>query len=51
MAAEYYIAKEGLMIVEERQKVRLAIERLGLNSCRSASQAVPRREEVKGKLC
>ncbi|KAJ4454448.1 putative Glutamate formimidoyltransferase [Paratrimastix pyriformis] len=33
LAAEYYIAKEGLMIVDERQKVRLAIERLGLNSC------------------
>jgi glutamate formiminotransferase/formiminotetrahydrofolate cyclodeaminase len=32
MAADYYIEKEGLFIYEEEQKVRLAIERLGLNS-------------------
>jgi len=32
MAAEYYIEKEGLFVLEEDQKVRLAIERLGLNS-------------------
>ena len=32
MAADYYIAKENLFIIEEDQKVRLAIERLGLNS-------------------
>lgn len=32
MAADYYIAKEDLFIYEEDQKVRLAIERLGLNS-------------------
>ena len=32
MAAEHYVAKEGLFIVEERQKVRLAVERLGLSS-------------------
>jgi len=31
-AAEYYIEKEGLFILEEDQKVRLAVERLGLNS-------------------
>jgi glutamate formiminotransferase/formiminotetrahydrofolate cyclodeaminase len=31
-AAEYYIEKEGLFILDEDQKVRLAIERLGLNS-------------------
>jgi glutamate formiminotransferase/formiminotetrahydrofolate cyclodeaminase len=30
--AEYYIQKEGLFIVEEKQKVALAVERLGLNS-------------------
>ena len=30
--AEYYIEKEGLFILEEDQKVRLAVERLGLNS-------------------
>ncbi|PID74926.1 MAG: glutamate formimidoyltransferase [Desulfobacterales bacterium] len=32
MAAEYYIEKEQLFIYEEEQKVRLAIERLGLNA-------------------
>lgn len=32
MAAEYYIEKENLFIYEEDQKLRLAIERLGLNS-------------------
>lgn len=32
MAADYYIEKEGLFLYEEDQKVRLAIERLGLNS-------------------
>lgn len=32
MAAEHYIAKEELFILGERQKVRLAIERLGLRS-------------------
>jgi glutamate formiminotransferase/formiminotetrahydrofolate cyclodeaminase len=32
LAAEHYIEKEGLFIVDERQKIRLAVERLGLNS-------------------
>lgn len=32
MAADYYIEKEGLFIYQEDQKVRLAVERLGLNS-------------------
>ena len=32
MAAEHYIAKESLFIVDERQKIRLAVERLGLSS-------------------
>ncbi|BHH86156.1 glutamate formimidoyltransferase [Desulforhopalus sp. 52FAK] len=32
MAADYYIEKEGLFIYLEEQKLRLAIERLGLNS-------------------
>ena len=32
MAADYYIEKEGFFIYEEEQKVRLAIERMGLNS-------------------
>ena len=35
MAAEYYIEKEGLFVLDEDQKVRLAIERLGLNSVAS----------------
>ena len=32
MAADNYIEKEGLFILEEDQKIRLVIERLGLNS-------------------
>ncbi len=32
MAADYYIKKENLMIVDEGQKIRLVVERLGLNS-------------------
>jgi glutamate formiminotransferase/formiminotetrahydrofolate cyclodeaminase len=32
MAAEHYIAKENLFILDERQKVRLVVERLGLSS-------------------
>jgi len=32
MAAEYYIAKENLFILDEDQKIRLVIERLGLNA-------------------
>lgn len=31
-AAEYYIEKEDLFILDEDQKIRLAVERLGLNS-------------------
>ncbi len=31
-AADYYINKENLFIIDEDQKVRLAVERLGLNS-------------------
>jgi glutamate formiminotransferase/formiminotetrahydrofolate cyclodeaminase len=31
-AAEHYIAKEGLFILDERQKIRLVVERLGLSS-------------------
>lgn len=34
-AADFYIKKENLFILEEEQKVRLAIERLGLNSLSS----------------
>ncbi|MFH2059789.1 MAG: glutamate formimidoyltransferase [Pseudomonadota bacterium] len=32
MAADFYIKKENLFIYEEDQKIRLAVERLGLNS-------------------
>jgi glutamate formiminotransferase/formiminotetrahydrofolate cyclodeaminase len=32
MAAEHYIARENLFVLEERQKIRLAVERLGLSS-------------------
>ncbi|PLX25799.1 MAG: glutamate formimidoyltransferase [Ignavibacteria bacterium] len=32
MAADYYIEKENLFIIDEGQKIRLVIERLGLNS-------------------
>jgi glutamate formiminotransferase / formiminotetrahydrofolate cyclodeaminase len=32
MAADYYIEKEGLFILDERQKIRLAVDRLGLSS-------------------
>lgn len=35
MAADYYIEKENLFIYEEDQKIRLAVERLGLNSVAS----------------
>jgi len=32
MAADYYIEQEGLFVFEEDRKIRLAVERLGLNS-------------------
>lgn len=32
MAADYYIEKENLFIIDEAQKIRLAVERMGLNS-------------------
>jgi len=32
MAADYYIEQENLFIYEEEQKIRLAIDRMGLNS-------------------
>ncbi|MCK5542904.1 MAG: glutamate formimidoyltransferase [Desulfobacterales bacterium] len=32
LAADYYIKKEDLFIIDQDQKIRLAIERLGLNS-------------------
>jgi glutamate formiminotransferase / formiminotetrahydrofolate cyclodeaminase len=35
MAADYYINKENLFILEDHQKIRLVVERLGLNSVAS----------------
>ena len=32
MAADYFIEKEGLFVLHEQQKIRLAVERLGLSS-------------------
>jgi glutamate formiminotransferase/formiminotetrahydrofolate cyclodeaminase len=32
LTADYYIQKENLFILDEQQKIRLAVERLGLNS-------------------
>jgi glutamate formiminotransferase/formiminotetrahydrofolate cyclodeaminase len=32
LAAEHYIAKENLFVLDERQKIRLVVERLGLSS-------------------
>ena len=32
-ASDYYMEKENLFITDEEQRVRLAIERMGLNSC------------------
>eukprot|EP01105_Mastigella_eilhardi_P013059 TRINITY_DN2971_c0_g1_i2.p1 TRINITY_DN2971_c0_g1~~TRINITY_DN2971_c0_g1_i2.p1 ORF type:complete len:471 (-),score=166.53 TRINITY_DN2971_c0_g1_i2:55-1467(-) len=34
MAAKYYAEKEKLMLIEEEQMIRLAVERLGLGSCK-----------------
>lgn len=43
MAAEYYIQKENLFILDEKQKIRLAVERLGLNS---VSQFIPEKRII-----
>jgi glutamate formiminotransferase/formiminotetrahydrofolate cyclodeaminase len=32
VAAEHYVAKENLFVLDERQKIRLVVERLGLSS-------------------
>jgi glutamate formiminotransferase/formiminotetrahydrofolate cyclodeaminase len=42
-AAEYYIAKEHLFVYEDDQKIRLVIERLGLNS---VSQFKPKKRII-----
>lgn len=43
VAAEYYIKKENLFILDEKQKIRLVIERLGLSS---VSQFIPERRII-----
>ena len=43
MAAEYYIEKENLFLLDEKQKIRLVIERLGLSS---VSQFIPERRII-----
>jgi len=42
-AAEYYIQKENLFILDQKQKIRLVVERLGLNS---VSRFVPERRII-----
>lgn len=43
MAADYYIEKENLFILDEKQKIRLVIERLGLSS---VSQFIPEKRII-----
>ncbi len=43
MAAEFYIKKENLFILDEKQKIRLVIERLGLSS---VSQFIPEKRII-----
>ena len=43
MAADYYIKKENLFILDEKQKIRLVIERLGLSS---VSQFIPEKRII-----
>ena len=43
LAAEYYIKKENLFILDEKQRIRLVIERLGLSS---VSQFIPERRII-----
>jgi glutamate formiminotransferase/formiminotetrahydrofolate cyclodeaminase len=43
LAAEYYIKRENLFILDEKQKIRLVIERLGLSS---VSQFIPERRII-----
>ncbi|TRZ64614.1 glutamate formimidoyltransferase [bacterium] len=47
MAADYYIKKEKLFILDERQKIRLVIERLGLSS---VSQFIPEKRIIEYML-
>jgi glutamate formiminotransferase/formiminotetrahydrofolate cyclodeaminase len=43
MAAAYYVEKEGLFLLDERQRLRLAVERLGLSS---VSRFVPEKRII-----
>lgn len=43
MAADYYMEKENLFILEEEQKIKLVIDRMGLNS---VSQFVPKKKII-----
>jgi glutamate formiminotransferase / formiminotetrahydrofolate cyclodeaminase len=43
LAAEYYIQKENLFLLDEKQKIRLVVERLGLSSI---SQFVPEKRII-----
>jgi glutamate formiminotransferase / formiminotetrahydrofolate cyclodeaminase len=47
MAADYYIERENLFIYEEDQKIRLAIERLGLNS---VAQFIPEEKIIEYRV-
>ena len=47
MAADYYIKKENLFILDEKQKIRLVTERLGLNS---VSQFIPEKRIIEYML-
>ncbi|GAB6193903.1 glutamate formimidoyltransferase [Desulfocastanea catecholica] len=47
MAAEYYIEQEKLFIYEEDQKIRLAVERLGLNS---VAQFIPEEKIIEYRV-
>lgn len=43
MAADYYIEKENLFIIEEMQKIKLVVDRLGLSS---VSQFIPEKRII-----
>ncbi len=47
LAADYYIEEEQLFIYEEDQKIRLAVERLGLNS---VAQFIPREKIIEYRV-
>jgi len=47
MAADYYIEKENLFIYQEDQKIRLAVERLGLNS---VAQFIPEEKIIEYRV-